>query len=381
MKKINYSRHFIDSKDIKRVEDVLKSDYLTKGKFLKLFEKNIAKFCNVKYVTVVTNASCALLACMKAFNVKKGSRVWCSNNTYVASINCAMHLGADIDLIDINLDNYNICSNNLQKKLILAKKQKKLPEILVVTHLAGFPADLKKIFKLSKKYKFKVIEDASHAFGSKYYKSRIGDCRYSDACVFSFHPVKIITSAEGGAITTKSVQLDSKLKILRENGLDFKNNHLKNLDTNYYNVTELGYNFRLNEINCALGISQIEKTNKFIKFKEKLADTYLKKLDKDKFFFPKNKNGISSSWHLFILRLRLNRIKKSKNYVINYLKKNKIFVKTHYPPLSSFSIFKKKSREKYFNTYEYYKTAISIPFYYGLKNKDQKFIINVLNKI
>lgn len=381
MRKINYSRHFIDQKDIKKVISVLKSNYLTKGDYLNLFEKKIAKFCKVKHVTALTNASCALLTCMKALNVKSGSRVWSSNNTYIASINCAMHLGAKIDLIDINLDDYNICTKNLEKKLINAKQKKKLPHILVVTHIGGFPVNLEKIFKLSKKYKFKVIEDASHAFGSKYKNTNIGDCKYSHACVFSFHPVKVITTAEGGAITTNSSQLDYKFKLLRENGTDFKKNYLKNLDSNYYNVTDLGYNFRLNEINCALGISQIDKTKKFIQNKKKLANLYFEKLDKKKFFLPRIMSESRSSWHLFILRLNLKKINKTKNAIINYLKKNKILVKTHYPPISSFSILRKKIKGKFPFTYNYYKSAISIPIYYGLNETEQRYIIKILNKI
>lgn len=382
MKKFNYSNHFIDKNDKRDVLKALSSDVLTKGKYLKNFEEKLKKFTLAKYCTVVSNASCALITLLKSIPLKKNDKVWCSNNTYVSSINCALHLNLKIDLVDINLGDFNICVKSLQKKLLKTKK-KDLPKLIIVTHLGGYSCDLKEIFILSKKYKFKIIEDASHALGAKYSKNRIGNCKYSIATIFSFHPSKVITSAEGGAIITNNREIFEKTKFIRENGHDFSKNKFKKIDSNYYDVKELGFNFRLNEMNCALGLSQLKKINKFIRYKSLLAKNYFNFLDKKKFIFPNYKENRVNSWHLFIVRINLKYLKKKKNIILKNLKKAGIYVKTHYPPLSSFTLIKKKikTKEKYFNTYRYYKSAISIPIYYNLKFKDQKKIIKILNKL
>tara|TARA_Y100000590_G_scaffold428325_1_gene539504 strand:- start:5524 stop:6675 length:1152 start_codon:yes stop_codon:yes gene_type:complete len=383
MIKYNYSNHFIDNYDKKNVLEALNSKKLTKGKYLNIFESKIKKIVNAKYCIAMTNASCALIAALKSLNIKKNDVVWCSDNTYIATINCALHLNSKIDLVDISLKDFNICVNSLKHKLLNTSK-KKLPKFLIITHIAGYPCDLKEIYKLSKKYKFKIVEDASHAIGAKYYKDRIGNCKYSELAVFSFHPAKIITSAEGGAITTNNLKVFKKLQYLRENGHDFSKNKYQNIDVNYYNIKELGFNFRLNELNCALGASQLNKLKKFINYKNKLAKNYFLKLNKKKFIFPKyNLLTKSSSWHLFIIRLNFQNMNKSKNNIINFLKKSGILVKTHYPPLSTFTLIKKKisASIKHPNVKEYYKSAFSIPIYYGLTFKDQKKIIKILNKV
>ena len=273
---INYSNHYVDRHDRESVLKVLNSNYLTKGNSLINFEILIKKNCKVNYCLAMVNASCALLACLKALNITKDSIVWCSDNTYIASINCAIHLGAQIDLVDINLRNYNICEEELEKKLIKAEINKNLPDLLIVTHLAGYPCNLKKIFLLSKKYNFKIVEDASHAFGAIYENNVIGDCKYSEACIFSFHPVKTITTCEGAAVTTKSKKIYENLKEIRENGLSFKKNKCQKIDQNYYDVSTLGYNFRLNELQCALGISQIKKKNYLLNIERKLLNIIIR---------------------------------------------------------------------------------------------------------
>lgn len=383
MIKFNYSNHFIDKKDKENVLKALSSKVLTKGEYLNNFEKKIKKFVNSKYCTVVTNGSCALIAALKSLNVKKKDIVWCSDNTYIATISCALHLNAKIDLVDINLEDFNICVKSLEKKLLSTNK-KKLPKFLIVTHMGGYPCDLKEIYKLSKKFKFKIIEDASHALGAKYFDEKIGNCKYSEVTVFSFHPSKVMTSAEGGAVITNNTKVFQKLKSIRENGHDFSKNKFQNIDLNYYDIKELGYNFRLNELNCALGITQLDKINKFIAYKNKLSKIYYSKLSKKKFILPAyNFSNRLTSWHLFIVRLNFLNFKSSKNKIIKSLKKKGILVKTHYPPLSTFTIINKsiKKRLSYPKSMEYYKSAISIPLYYDLKLKDQNKIIKILNKI
>ena len=314
-----YSKQTIEKDDITSVIKVLKSDYLTKGKKTIEFENRCKKFVKSKYAISNINASSSLILCCKAINLSKKDIVWTTVNTYVASINCALHCGSQIDLVDINNYDFNIDIDKLEKKLIISKKKNKIPKLLIVVHMAGYPCDMKKIKLLANKYKFKVVEDASHAFGATYDGSKIGNCKYSDMTVFSFHPVKVITSAEGGLITTNNKNLYKKIISLRENGKIIKKNHpLSNKDPNFYDIEDLGYNFRINEINAALGISQINKTNRFIKEKNKIASYYYKNLNKEKFILPKYLKNRKCSWHLFIIKFRLN--------LKNDLKKKQFFI-------------------------------------------------------
>jgi dTDP-4-amino-4,6-dideoxygalactose transaminase len=377
---IPYSTQYINNKDIRSVKNVLLSKNLTSGKKTLQFEYKIKSFIKCKYSLAVINASSALILACRALNVEKNDIVWTSNITYVASINAAIHCGAKIDLIDINLNDYNICLDALHKKLIYAKKNKKLPKVIVVVHLGGYSSNLKKIKKLSKIYKFKIIEDASHAFGSKYENRYIGDCYFSDICVFSFHPVKVITTAEGGAITTNNKKIFQKIKQLRENGIE-REKIKKKIDPNFYDIVDLGYNFRINEINSSLGISQIEKTRYFIKKKRIISEYYFNKLKDRRIFLPKYNDDRMSSWHLFIIRFDLTKIKKTKAQIVNFLKKKKIFVNTHYIPLNYLTFIKKFIGKSVFkNSNKYYNQAISIPIYPHLTRKEQDYIIKNIFK-
>jgi dTDP-4-amino-4,6-dideoxygalactose transaminase len=353
MKKIlNYSTQTINQNDLNNVLKVLKSKFLTKGKVTEDFEKKIKSYCKSKYVCATINASSSLIIACKALGLQKGDFVWTSNITYIASINCALHLGAKIDLVDID-DSNNISVIDLEKKLKVAKLNKKLPKIIVAVHLSGLPCNLKRIRQLSKIYHFKIIEDASHAFGSKYKKSMIGSNRYSDLSVFSFHPVKNITTAEGSAITTNNIDIHKKLLLLRENGQDFNKINKLKFPTKY-NITLLGYNFRINEINSSLGISQIKKTNKFINQKKIIAKKYFKELILPEINLP-NKDILSqSALHLFIIKINFKMLNINKYELINKLKKKKIIVNCHYIPLSKFKILKKFISNKNFDNSEKY---------------------------
>ena len=241
---------------------------------------------------------------------------------------------------------------------------------------------MKRIKILSKKYKFNIIEDASHAFGSKYRNSKVGECKYSDMTVFSFHPVKIITTGEGGLISTNNKYLYKKIISLRENGKVINTKHPQiKYDPNFYDITDIGYNFRLNELNATLGISQIKKTNLFIKKKQKIANYYFKNLDKKKFILPNYLNDRKSSWHLFIVRFNPNIMKKDlKKKVVLFLKKKGILVNTHYIPLNYFKYIRSKLRTKKFVCAEnYYNNSISIPIFPQLSKKEQDFVIKTLN--
>ncbi len=380
MKIFNYATQSIDKKDIQAVIKTLKSKYLTKGNVTLNFEKKIKDFCKSKYVCATINASASLLMACKSLGISKNDYVWTSNITYIASINCAMHLGAKIKLIDIDTTN-NICIHSLKKELVSAKKKNKLPKAIITVHLSGLPCDLKKIQKLSKIYKFKIIEDASHAFGSSYNGSKIGSCKFSDLTVFSFHPVKNITTAEGGAVTTNDAQLYKKLLLIRENGHDFSQIDVKKFPTKY-DISTLGYNFRINEINSSLGISQIKKSNRFIKLKRKIAKLYFDKLNLPEITLPDKKILEISALHLFIIKINFKNLKIDKFKLIKILKEKNININCHYIPLSKFSIIKKNTKTpKLINSEIYFKEAISIPMYPDLNYQKQIYFIKTLKGI
>ena len=246
---INYSKQLITKQDIKSVVNILNSNFLTQGPTVGVFENKIKKYCGSKFAVAVNSATSGLhLACM-ALDITKQDIVWTSAISFVASANCATYCGAKVNFLDISLENLNIDLNNLEKKLIIAKKKNKLPKLIILVHFAGLPCDMKKIYNLKKKYKFKIIEDASHALGAKYYNSKIGSCNYSDLCVFSFHPVKPITTIEGGVVTTNNKKIFNDLKIFREHGI--KRLNKKILRPKYYEMERDAY-LEPAEITCLL---------------------------------------------------------------------------------------------------------------------------------
>ena len=289
---INYSRQLIYSSDIKKVSKTLKSNFLTTGPKIQDFEKQIKNKVNAKYSIVVNSATSALHISCIALGLKANDYLWTSSNSFVASANCGLYCNAKIDLVDINLETYNIDVDKLEKKLIKAKKKKKLPKILIPIAFAGHSAEMKKIYNLSRKYNFKIIEDASHALGAMYNNYMVGSCKYSDISVFSFHPVKIITTGEGGAITTNNFKLAQKLKALRSHGIEKNLTKKEKLKTPWlFKQNFLGFNYRMTDIQASLGISQIKKLNFFVKKRNKIAKIYNKELSKLPLKLPKIKHG------------------------------------------------------------------------------------------
>lgn len=377
---ISYSRQYLFPKDIKEVVKVLKSDHLTQGPQIIKFEKKIAKKCNSKYAVVTNSATSALhLACL-VLGLKKNDYLWTVPITFVASANCGIYCGAKVDLVDINKDTFNIDIDSLKQKLKLAKKQNRLPKILIPVHLGGNPCNLEKINLLAKKYKFKVIEDASHAFGSRYKKTLIGDCKYSDATVFSFHPVKPTTSGEGGAITCNSFELYKKIKILREHGIIREKKLFKNrsqIKPWYFEQQYLGFNYRLSDINAALGSSQVDHLSKFVKKRNSIAKIYYKNIT-NKILFQKDEPKSVSARHLFIIKVE----KKFHESFFKFLRKKGLYVQVHYIPIYRHPYYKKKfnfNHKKFPNSEDYYSTALSIPIFFSLKRKKQFEIIRLIN--
>ena len=379
MKLIPYSRQYINNKDIINITKILKSDYLTKGSQTIKFENGVKKKIKCKYALAVINASSALILACRALELKKDQYLWTTAITYVASVNCALHCQAKIDLVDIDYADNNISIDHLKKKLIIAKKKKLVPKILVIVHLSGFPCKLKEIKKLSKRYNFKIIEDASHAFGSRYFGCPIGNCKYSDITIFSFHPVKVITTAEGGIISTNNKEIYNKIYMMRENGQLLK----KKINYNFlYDIKLLGYNFRINEINSSLGISQLRQANDFIKKKIFLAKRYYKHLSLKEITLPLLKKNYFSSWHLFIVKINFNLLKIDKNQFIKKLRDRKIFANFHYIPLYKFSFISRFLKVKILkNSEKYFKEAVSLPLFPQMSKTEQNYVINNVNSI
>ena len=380
-----YSKQNITNNEIKAVTKVLKSKFLTKGPLINFFEQKVAKKVNAKFAVSSNSGSSSLhLACL-ALNIKKGDLVWTVPNTYAASTNCAINCGAKIDFVDINSETFNISVLELEKKLIQAKKKKKLPSVVIPVHFAGQPTDQKKIWKLSKKYRFKIIEDASHSLGAKHQKELVGSCRWSDITVFSFHPVKIITTGEGGMALTNNKEYARRMKMFRENGIDF-DKKIKNCKKQFswkYSQEESGYNYRMNEISAALGISQLSRLNSFWKKRNEIARRYQKKLLGTPVTYQKINKENYSSFHLFVIQFDLNKTKFNYKKIFEKFRRNNFFINLHYMPLHLSNYFLKLGfKVGQFPTSENYsKKSFSIPIYFDLKKKEMERVVNLIKEM
>ena len=381
MKNFKYSTQTISKKDIISVNKILKSEFLTQGPKTPEFENKIKILVGSKYVLATNSASSALLLACKALSLKSGDLFWTVPNSFVATANCGVLCGLKIDFLDIDPDTWNISIEKLEKKLKIAKKKKRLPKLIIIVHLGGLPVNPIKLNNLSKKYKFKIIEDASHSLGGKYYSKSVGCSKWSDITIFSFHPVKIITTGEGGCCTTNKKKYYEKLKALRNNGIikERKNFKFKNLGPWYYEQHSLGYNFRMNDIQSALGISQLKNLNIFVKKRNKIAKFYCNQLKNLPIKFQKIEKNFYSTYHLFIIKLDVKYKYLHKKF-FNYLRSKNMYVNLHYLPIHLQPFYRKFGFKK--NQFpvaeEYSETAISIPIYPNLKKKEQIKIINYI---
>ena len=381
MKNFKYSTQTISKKDIISVNKILKSEFLTQGPKTPEFENKIKILVGSKYVLATNSASSALLLACKALSLKSGDLFWTATNSFVATANCGVLCGLKIDFLDIDPDTWNISIEKLEKKLKIAKKKKRLPKLIIIVHLGGLPVNPIKLNNLSKKYKFKIIEDASHSLGGKYYSKNVGCSKWSDITIFSFHPVKIITTGEGGCCTTNKKKYYEKLKALRNNGIikERKNFKFKNLGPWYYEQHSLGYNFRMNDIQSALGISQLKNLNIFVKKRNKIAKFYCNQLKNLPIKFQKIEKNFYSTYHLFIIKLDVKYKYLHKKF-FNYLRSKNMYVNLHYLPIHLQPFYRKFGFKK--NQFpvaeEYSETAISIPIYPNLKKEEQIKIINYI---
>ena len=380
MKLIPYSRQDINKKDISCVIKTLKSDFITQGPKVKEFEKKICNYTKGRYAVATNSATSALHISCLALGLKTNDIVWTVPNSFVASSNCALLCGAKIDFVDIDSESYNLSISSLEKKLLKAKKEKKIPKILVVVHLAGNPCDMKEIYKFKKKYKFKIIEDASHALGSVYYGNKVGSCIYSDVTVFSFHPVKMITTGEGGVAVTNQKKLFNLMQLFRDHGIKRFINKKKKW---FYNQVLLGLNYRITDIQCALGLSQFTKLDSWVKKRNYLAKRYSKMLSNLPLVLPKIDGKKISSFHLYVIKIDKAQTNIKRDFIFNHLRSKNIMVNIHYIPIYRHSFYKKFNFKKknFPQCEEYYNSAISIPLFTSLNIKNQNKIIKEIKSI
>lgn len=382
---IPYGRQDINQADIDSVVDVLKSDFLTQGPKVPVFEQAIKDYCNVNYALAVNSATSALhIACL-ALGLGKGDWLWTTPITFVASANCGLYCGASIDFVDINPKTYNISVERLAEKLAIAKQENRLPKVVVPVHLTGQICEMDKIRELSKQYGFYVIEDASHAIGGQYKGKPVGNCEYSDITVFSFHPVKIITTAEGGLCTTNNPQLAEKMELYRSHGITRNPAQMTKESDGawYYQQIDLGYNYRMTELQAALGVSQMTRLDEFITARHVLAKRYDELLKDIPVAIPWQHPDSYSGLHLYVIRLKLNKINKTHKEVFDELRAKNIGVNLHYIPVYSQPHYQQFgfNAEDFPEAEKYYQEAISLPMYSSLTFEQQDVVIAALKDI
>jgi UDP-4-amino-4,6-dideoxy-N-acetyl-beta-L-altrosamine transaminase len=386
MQKISYGRQDVNEADINAVISVLRSDWLTQGPVGKLFEKTIAAYCGAEFAVATNSATGALhIACL-ALGVGKGDVVWTSANTFVASSNCALYCGASVDFVDIDPDTYNLSVECLSEKLVSAEKLGKLPKVVIPVHLNGQSCDMKGISALSKKYGFKIIEDASHAIGGKYRNELIGSGRYSDITVFSFHPVKIITTGEGGMAVTNTESLAQRLMLFRSHGItsDMDKMEPRPLDEIWnYQQIELGFNYRMTDIQAALGLSQMERLDQFVERRHIIAQRYDTELSSLPIKRPLQSKGVYSAYHLYPIRISIEKTSLNQRQVYDAMQKLGIQVNLHYIPVYLQPYYEQFGFKQGYcpEAEKYHQDAISIPMYASLSAADQTRVISVLHDV
>lgn len=382
---IYYGKQSINEEDIRAVENVLHSDFLTQGPAIERFEHSVADYCGAKYAVAVCNATAALhIACLSAGLGEKDC-LWTSPITFVASANCGRYCGADVDFVDIDEKTYNMSVTALVEKLHRARKANKLPKVVIPVHLAGQSCDMVCIKELSEEYGFTIVEDASHAVGADYLETKVGSCTFSDMTVFSFHPVKIVTTGEGGMVLTNHRELYEKLMIYRSHGITRDPARMTHASDGawYYQQIELGCNYRMTDIQAALGSSQMTRLDTFIARRRELAARYDELLRDLPLTTPYVMEEANPSWHIYVVRIALEQIGKTKQQIFEEMKEQGVMLNLHYIPVHRQPYYEKLGfRQGDFPQSEkYYEEAFTLPLYYDLTNDAQDQIVEALKNI
>lgn len=381
---IPYGKQSIDQSDLVAVEAALLSEYLTQGPRVKEFERDLERYTGAKHAVAVNSATSALHLAYLALGVGPGDEVWTTAISFVATANAALYCGASVDFVDIDAESFNICPNALRSKLEAAKLTgSRIPKVVVPVHMAGQPANMQAIGQLSREFGFRVVEDASHALGSEYFGKKTGSCEFSDIAVFSFHPVKMITTGEGGACTTNNPELGARIERLRSHGITRIPEEMQNssLGSFYYEQIELGFNYRITDLQCALGSSQLRRLDDFVEERNIIALNYLKLLQSHSLALPSLDSGSKSSFHLYVVRVKPSSSNR-RNKLLDRLRENQIMANFHYLPIYRHPFYQKMSRfafQDYPASEKYLESAMSIPIYPGLTLEEQMLISDLLD--
>lgn len=381
---IPYGRQDITQADIDAVVGVLQSDFLTQGPMVPRFEQGVARHVGAEHALAVNSATSALhIACL-ALGLGPGDRLWTSPVTFVASANCGLYCGAEVDFVDIAPRTYNLCPKALEAKLQQAERDGTLPKVVVPVHLCGQPCDMQAIHALAKRYGFRVIEDASHAIGGKYQGEFIGNCRYSDITVFSFHPVKIITTAEGGMALTNDASLAECMALLRSHGITREPSKMTHESDGpwYYQQIDLGFNYRMTELQAALGVTQLERLDRYVARRHELARRYDQLLAGLPVTTPWQHPDSYSGLHLYVIRLQLETLRSSHRQVFESLREQGIGVNLHYIPVHTQPYYQRMGFQAgdFPEAERYYREAISLPMFQTMTEQQQDEVIAALHK-
>lgn len=382
---IPYGRQDVTNADIDAVVSVLRSDYLTQGPTVPLFEDRVAKYVGAAQAVAVNNATSALhIACL-ALGLGPDDYLWTSPITFVASANCALYCGANVDFVDIDPATFNLCPVRLREKLKMASQQGSLPKVVVVVHMCGQPCDMRSIHALGEEFGFAIIEDASHAIGGRYLDETVGNCRFSDITVFSFHPVKIITTGEGGVATTQSAELAEHMRRLRSHGITREPSKMTRPPDGpwYYEQIDLGFNYRMTDIQAALGLSQMDRLDEYVIKRHEKARKYAQLLEGLPLETPWQHPDGHSAFHLYVIRLDIARIGKPLAYLHEQMRLAGISVNLHYIPVPMQPWYRDMGFDatQWPEACRYYERAMSLPIFPALTAEQQQAVTDNLRQI
>jgi UDP-4-amino-4,6-dideoxy-N-acetyl-beta-L-altrosamine transaminase len=382
---IPYGRQTINEADIEAVRAVLRSDWLTQGPAIERFERGVTDYCGARHAVAACNATAALHLACRALDLGPGDLLWTTPNTFVASANCGLYTGAEVDFVDIDPLSYNMSADKLRQKLEKASTQGRLPKVVVPVDFSGQSAEMAEIAQLGQQYGFRIIEDASHAIGGNYKNKQIGACTHSDITVFSFHPVKIITTGEGGMALTNDAGLQRKLALLRSHGINRNSRQISSkVDEGgwYYEQVDLGFNYRMTDLQAALGLSQLGRINEFVARRRYLAARYTEALRPLAVKTPWQSDEGESAWHLYVIQIDSARTKRTRREVFGYLRRAGVLVNVHYIPVHLQPYYRRMGfgPGDFPEAEAYYDGAITLPLYFGLTEEKQEYVIRMLSE-